>query len=61
LAKFKVQAVMAPSELAFPEIKLDIDTPEDLNRLNRFVEKYAISTASSAATIVQAFNEFSNS
>jgi spore coat polysaccharide biosynthesis protein SpsF len=61
LAKFKVQAVMAPSELAFPEMKLDIDTPEDLNRLNRFVEKYAISTASSAATIVQAFNEFSNS
>jgi spore coat polysaccharide biosynthesis protein SpsF len=60
-AKFKIQAVMAPSELAFPEMKLDIDTPEDLNRLNRFVEKYAISTASSAATIVQAFNEFSNS
>lgn len=59
--KFKIQAVMAPSELAFPEIKLDIDTPEDLQMLNEFVDKYAITTASSAAKIVQAFAEFSNS
>jgi spore coat polysaccharide biosynthesis protein SpsF (cytidylyltransferase family) len=49
---------MAPSELAFPEIKLDIDTPEDLQKLNELVDKYAITTASSAAKIVQAFNKF---
>jgi hypothetical protein len=29
--------------------------------LNEFVDKYAITTASSAAKIVQAFAEFSNS
>jgi spore coat polysaccharide biosynthesis protein SpsF len=60
-AEFKIQAVMAPPELAFPEIKLDIDTPEDLQKLNKFVDKYAITTTSSAAKIVQAFNEFTNS
>jgi spore coat polysaccharide biosynthesis protein SpsF len=60
-AKFKIQAVIAPPELAFPEIKLDIDTPEDLQKLNEFVDKYAITTTSSAAKIVQAFNEFTNS
>lgn len=60
-AKFKIQAVMAPSDLAFPEIKLDIDSPEDLQKLNEFVQKYAITTACSAAKIVQAFNEFTNS
>ena len=52
---------MAPPELAFPEIKLDIDTPEDLQTLNEFVDKYAITTTSSATKIVQAFNEFTNS
>jgi spore coat polysaccharide biosynthesis protein SpsF len=60
-AKFRIQAVMAPSDLAFPEIKLDIDTPEDLQKLNQFVQKYAITTACSAAKIVQAFSEFTNS
>ncbi|MDP4694995.1 MAG: hypothetical protein NWS23_01395 [Ilumatobacteraceae bacterium] len=60
-AKFRIQAVMAPSDLAFPEIKLDIDTPEDLQKLNQFVQKYAITTACSAAKIVQAFHEFTNS
>ena len=60
-AKFRIQAVMAPSDLAFPEIKLDIDTPEDLQKLNEFVQKYAITTACSAAKIVQAFHEFTNS
>ena len=60
-AKFRIQAVMAPSDLAFPEIKLDIDTPEDLQKLNEFVQKYAITTACSAAKIVQAFSEFTNS
>ena len=60
-AKFKIQAVEAPPELAFPEVKLDIDTPEDLQKLNEFVKKYAITTTSSATKIVQAFNEFTNS
>ncbi|MFM9093983.1 MAG: cytidylyltransferase domain-containing protein [Acidimicrobiaceae bacterium] len=60
-AKFKIQAVLAPRELAFPDIKLDIDTPEDLQKLNEFVEKYAITATASAAKIVRGFNEFTNS
>ena len=28
--KYKIQAVAAPAELAFPEIKLDIDTPQEM-------------------------------
>ncbi|MCX6536980.1 MAG: NTP transferase domain-containing protein [Actinobacteria bacterium] len=30
--KYKIQAVAAPVELAFPEIKLDIDTPQEIVR-----------------------------
>jgi spore coat polysaccharide biosynthesis protein SpsF len=60
-SKFNIQAVIAPPELAFPEMKLDIDTPEDLKTLNEFVQKCAITTASSAAKIAQAFNGFTNS
>jgi hypothetical protein len=52
---------MAPPELAFPEIKLDIDTPEDLQKLKEFVDEYEIVSSSSAAKIVHAFNEFTNS
>ena len=60
-AKFKIHAVAAPAELAFPEIKLDIDTPQEMQRLNEFVAKFAITTKSSAAEIVNAFNKFKNS
>ncbi|MFM9003214.1 MAG: hypothetical protein ACKOKA_06315 [Acidimicrobiaceae bacterium] len=59
--KSKIQQVLAPPELAFPDIKLDIDTQEDLQKLNEFVEKYAITATASAAKIVRGFNEFTNS
>ncbi len=59
--KFKINAVQAPQELAFPEIKLDIDTPQDLSRLNEFVDNFGITTAATAAEIVEAFNKFQNS
>jgi spore coat polysaccharide biosynthesis protein SpsF len=60
-AKFKIQAVAAPAELAFPEIKLDIDTPQEMQQLDEFVKKFVITTASSAAEIVNAFNKYKNS
>lgn len=60
-AKFKIQAVTAPAELAFPEIKLDIDTPQEMQQLDEFVKKFVITTASSAAEIVNAFNKYQNS
>ena len=59
--KYKIQAVEAPAELAFPEIKLDIDTPQDMQKLDEFVKKFAITTKSSAAEVVIAFNKFKNS
>ena len=60
-SKYKIQAVDAPDELAFPEIKLDIDTPQEMQQLNEFVAKFVITTTSSAAEIVNAFNKFKNS
>ena len=60
-SKYKIQAVDAPAELAFPEIKLDIDTPQEMQQLNEFVAKFVITTTSSAAEIVNAFNKFKNS
>lgn len=60
LDRFKVQAVSAPIELAFPEIKLDIDTPQDLQNLNEFVNEFAVTPSSSASEIVRCFNIFKN-
>ena len=59
--KYKILAVAAPVELAFPEIKLDIDTPQEMQQLDEFTKKFAITTKSSAAEIVIAFNKFKNS
>ncbi|MDA3003781.1 MAG: NTP transferase domain-containing protein [Actinomycetota bacterium] len=60
-SKFKIQAVIAPAELAFPEVKLDIDTPQELQHLNEFINNFAVTTSASAAEIVKAFNKFKNS
>ena len=60
-SKFKIQAVVAPAELAFPEVKLDIDTPQELQQLNVFVNNFAVTTSASAVEIVKAFNKFKNS
>ncbi|GDX33769.1 glycosyl transferase family 2 [Actinomycetes bacterium] len=57
-SKFRVRAVDAPAELAFPDIRLDIDTPEDLFRLDAFVKKFAISTDTSATQIIESFRKY---
>jgi spore coat polysaccharide biosynthesis protein SpsF len=56
--KYKIQAV---AELAFPEIKLDIDTPQEMQQLNEFINEFGVTMSSSAAEIVIAFNKFKNS
>ena len=44
----------APPELRHPEIRLDIDTPDDLRKIERIVESGALTTLSSAEDIVAA-------
>lgn len=44
----------APDELRHPEIRLDIDTPEDLRKMDRIIEFGALTTSSSARDIVAA-------
>ena len=51
----------APAELVFPEIKLDIDTPQEMQQLNEFINEFGVTMSSSAAEIVIAFNKFKNS
>lgn len=58
--KFKINAIQAPIELAYPEIELDIDIEQDLAYLNEFVTKFSITMRSSAAEIIVAFNKFRN-
>ena len=57
--EFKINAVTAPTELAFPEVKLDIDTPEELVILNEFVRQYSVKIETKAAEIVESFRKFS--
>ena len=57
--EFKINAVTAPTELAFPEVKLDIDTPEELAILNEFVRQYSVKIETKAAEIVESFRKFS--
>jgi hypothetical protein len=51
--------VTAPAELAFPEVKLDIDTPAELTILNEFVRQYSVKIETKAAEIVESFRKFS--
>ena len=57
--EFKINAVTAPTELAFPEVKLDIDTPAELAILNEFVRQYSVKIETKAAEIVESFRKFS--
>ena len=57
--EFKINAVTAPAELAFPEVKLDIDTPAELAILNEFVRRYFVKIETKAAEIVESYRKFS--
>jgi spore coat polysaccharide biosynthesis protein SpsF len=36
--EFRIETIPAPREIAFPSVKLDVDTPADLERLRRIVD-----------------------
>jgi spore coat polysaccharide biosynthesis protein SpsF (cytidylyltransferase family) len=44
----------APAELRHPEIRLDVDTPEDLRKMETIVELGTLTTLSSAGDVVAA-------
>lgn len=50
--KYKLLAVPAPPDLAYPELSFDVDTPEDLTKLKRLVTA-GINFKSAAAQIVK--------
>jgi spore coat polysaccharide biosynthesis protein SpsF len=35
---FDLRSIQAPDELAFPELRFDIDSPQDLHRMERYVD-----------------------
>ncbi|MFM8002580.1 MAG: hypothetical protein ACKPAJ_09250, partial [Actinomycetota bacterium] len=55
---FAINAVQAPAELAYPEMRLDVDTVEDLAVLNEFIAKFAVTPQTTAAEVVRSFNQF---
>jgi spore coat polysaccharide biosynthesis protein SpsF (cytidylyltransferase family) len=57
--EFKINAVTAPAELAFPEVNLDIDTSAEVATLNEFVRRYSVKIETKAAEIVESFRKFS--
>ena len=56
--KFIIHSIKAPKKIAFPRIKLDVDTKEDLNKLNVLCDQ--INLESSAVEIVKAYNKIFN-
>ena len=50
--KFKISALQAPKELSYPKMKFDIDTIDDLNKLNNIV-KNGININSPGKDIIQ--------
>ena len=53
LNDFRVETFQAPAEIQFPDIKLDVDTPGDLDRLRTIVSRLDIH--SEAVDVVNAF------
>jgi len=49
-----MRGLSAPNELRHPEIRLDIDSPEDLRKMERIIEAGALTTLSSARDVVAA-------
>lgn len=53
LRDFEIFPVFAPPEIAYPGVKLDVDTPADLNRLRQLGAQ--LSQGSSAIQVVRAY------
>jgi spore coat polysaccharide biosynthesis protein SpsF len=50
--RYLIHAVESPSELAYPELRFDVDSPSDLDSLNEFI-KCGVSITSAASDIVE--------
>jgi len=50
----RTHACLAPSELAHPQLRFDIDTQDDLSKLNRLVAAGHLTPSTSASDIVKA-------
>jgi spore coat polysaccharide biosynthesis protein SpsF len=53
---FRISPVPVPPELAYPDLRFDVDVPADLMRLEAFLERSSLDVAASAAQIVEAAN-----
>jgi len=51
---YTIAAVPAPATIAYPFLRFDIDTREDLDRIARFIEQYRIEMTTDVETIVRA-------
>ena len=49
---FRCNFLLAPSQYAYPELKFDVDTEEDLRRLDRLVKALEITIETSALDII---------
>ena len=54
--RFRISPVPVPPELAYPDLRFDVDVPADLARLDAFLERSSLDLAASAAQIVEAAN-----
>ena len=50
--KFKIQKIKAPKNIAYPNLKFDIDTYEDYEKINNIVKKYNIVLNSKSYEII---------
>lgn len=57
-ARYRIHAVPAPPALAHPEVRLDVDTPEQLAALDEFARAAGVGLATPAAEILEAYRRF---
>jgi spore coat polysaccharide biosynthesis protein SpsF len=54
--RFRLTPVPVPPELAYPDLRFDVDVPADLARLDAFLARSSLEVTASAAQIVEATN-----
>lgn len=54
--RFRLMPVPVPPELAYPDLRFDVDVPADLMRLDALLERSSLDVTASAAQIVEAAN-----
>ena len=51
--KFKIHSIKADKKLAYPKLKFDIDTLEDLKKIKNLVKKFNINIKTKAEEIIK--------